>query len=188
MGKPSYNNSSLAGFLRGSGERDMDRESGGRSSGKRDAGGSKRSHAGESRSERRATLPASTSNLNSVTSKSEMIMMMGVSSGSTQGAAGGSSGSGGGRGEGNATTESSSLSNSNFLSSVGRVPNRKSLSFESKRGPAAAAGGSSLSADRPNTTSSELSLPFMMPSIGLHRKVIIVDEGEVRIGRLIDIF
>lgn len=168
MGKPY--NSSLAGFLRG--DRDSERDSG-RSSNKNS---SKRS---DSRSERRATLPASTSNLNTVTSKSEMIMMMGLSSGS------GASGSGvaqpGHSGTGkdnNATTtaESSSLtlntSSNNFLN-MNRAPHLKSLSFESKRGPV------EREANNRAATSSDLSLPLMMPSIDLNRKVIIVDAGEV---------
>lgn len=170
MGKPY--NSSLAGFLRG--DRDPERESG-RSSQK--TGSSKRS---ESRSERRATLPASTSNLNQVTSKSEMIMMMGLSSGSTASGSGVQPGHSGQKDNNNTTTaESSSLtlntSSNNFLN-MNRAPNMKSLSFESKRGPTV-----EREASQRATTSSDLSLPLiMMPSIDINRKVIIVDAGEVR--------
>lgn len=165
MGKPY--NSSLAGFLRG--DRDSERESG-RSSQKNC---SKRS---ESRSERRATLPASTSNLNTVTSKSEMIMMMGLSSGSGASGSGVQPGHSGAKDANATTAESSSLtlntSSNNFLN-MNRAPNLKSLSFESKRGPM------EREASNRAATSSDLSLPLMLPSIDLNRKVILVDAGEV---------
>lgn len=164
MGKPY--NSSLAGFLRG--DRDPERESG-RSSQKNSSKGS------ESRSERRATLPASTSNLNTVTSKSEMIMMMGLSSGSGASGSGGANPGHSGNKDNNATTaESSSLTlNTSSINYLNRAPNQKSLSFESKHGP-----GERESSHRA-ATSSDLSLPLIMPNVHLNRKVIIVDAGEV---------
>lgn len=165
MGKPY--NSSLAGFLRG--DRDSERESG-RSSQKN---GSKRS---DSRSERRATLPASTSNLNTVTSKSEMIMMMGLSSGSGASGSGAQPGHSGTKDNNATTADSSSLTlntGSNNYLGMSRAPNMKSLSFESKRGPV------DREASPRAATSSDLSLPLMMPSIDLNRKMVIVDVGEV---------